>query len=126
MTRPKFLDINDKDQWWDGEQWRNEGSTENEVARSELRKLNMTQQMREDGTRPDGVFKCPRCYKMHFVPDNYDYLCNGCCVTLKTHPKATEKMKQGIRYWNSIASNLDHPEVKARYAERTKLELQND
>ena len=46
MSRPKFLDINDKDQWWDGEQWRNEGSTENEVARSELRKLNMTQQMR--------------------------------------------------------------------------------
>lgn len=119
---PKFLDINEKDQWWDGTQWRNEGKgNEKELIQTDIRKSCMKIDMDIYNTHPDGVFKCPRCYKMHFVPDNYDKLCDGCCAILLTHPKATEKMIAGIKHWQSIAGNLDNPKVKSRYDEREKL-----
>ena len=118
---PKFKDINDKEQWWDGTQWRNIGNTEDEQIKTEYRMQDACEKMRIYNTHPEGVLKCPRCYKMHFLPDNYDNLCDGCCTALLTHPKATEQMITGIKYWRSIAGNLNIPEVKARYDERDKL-----
>jgi hypothetical protein len=122
MAKPKFLEVNEKDQWWDGTTWRNEGEVgSEELTRTNLRKASILENNSLYNTHPDGVIKCPRCYKMHFVPDNYDNLCDGCCTILLSHPKATEKMITGIKYWRSIAGKLDNPEVKARYDERDRL-----
>jgi hypothetical protein len=76
---------------------------------------------RVSNTNRDGVFKCPRCYKKHYVPTNYDYLCDGCVDILLTHPKTMERTLAGIKYWRSIASDNDNPEITARFEERARL-----
>ncbi len=32
---------------------------------------------------PNGYFKCNRCYRKHFVIENFDLLCDGCVQILK-------------------------------------------
>lgn len=36
-----------------------------------------------DSCHPNGYFKCNRCYRKHFIVDNFDLLCDGCVNTLK-------------------------------------------
>lgn len=38
-----------------------------------------------DNCHPNGYFRCPRCYKKHFVVDNFDFLCDGCVSLLTDH-----------------------------------------
>jgi hypothetical protein len=119
---PKFLDVNDENQWYDGTKWRNENDdTVSGCIKSFYIKSEIGKDHEEANCNVDGCFKCPRCYKKHFIPDNYDYLCDGCCRALLTHPKAHEEWIIGIKYWRSIAGRLDLPEVKARYDERDTL-----
>ena len=75
----------------------------------------------------DGCFKCPRCRLMHFTPDNFDLLCDGCCAQLLEHPQATKEMIEGIREWKRVAAEhwraggKKSPQIEERLAMREAM-----
>jgi hypothetical protein len=96
--KPLYRDVNDKGQWWDGRVWRNPAPTDHLVW---LEKYAVHDAA---NCHVDGCFKCPRCRLMHFVPDNFDLLCDGCCNAVLAHPQATQEQIDGIRQWKRMAA----------------------
>lgn len=116
--KPYFGATNDKGQWWDGRDWRNPSNQ----AAEPLRIIETLRNHDRDNCHVDGCFECPRCRKMHFIPDNFDLLCDGCCETVLAHPNATEAMRTGILAWREKARvGKDDVDIAMRLALRESL-----
>ena len=129
---PKYLEKNDKNQWWDGVTWRNLGTSNSKTSVHTYYRM---QAYRIDdklhNTNRDGCFKCPRCYLKHYLPTNYDYLCDFCMELVLTHPKTRQETVQAIQYWKQLAKKIvfkqggvedyGSEEMQARFEERDAL-----
>lgn len=121
--KPAYGAINDIGQWWDSKCWRNwadandaDGSTQDA-----LRILSTTTAHDEKNCHMDGCFECPRCRLTHFIPDNYDLLCDACCSLVLQHPSATGEQIEGIKLWQQKARNYYSPVGDEDISERHKL-----
>lgn len=109
------------DRWFDGFVYRNYDKTDYHrlIERGAMDYLN--------ARHPDGCFNCPRCRFSHYIPDNYDYLCDGCVNVLLVHHAVTEEMLANILEWKIKASTYyridgyKHPDITARIIEREAL-----
>ncbi len=63
-------------------QWRNKSFDTSE----EIHSFEMYQHWFSNNCHPNGYLKCPRCYRKHNVPDNFDLLCDGCEDILVSTP----------------------------------------
>lgn len=57
-----------------------------------------TKEWNENNCHPNGYFKCPRCYRKHNVPDNFDLLCDGCSEALLEYENFSHI--QELKNWN--------------------------
>jgi hypothetical protein len=125
--KPYYGATNDQDQWWDGTTWKNFGHFDPKKGRS----LSVTDILTQFETlrdhdsfncHVDGVFKCPRCRRMHFIPDQFDLLCDGCASICETHPNSSQVIKDGLALWaeKRKAWSTD-PDLLARRKERDRL-----
>lgn len=92
-------------QIWDGKNWQTiphetqSKDKSNEFwTRMMLRQITIGREYEEFNCHQDGVFKCPRCRRTHYLYDNYDLLCDLCSHISEesNYPVATE-----IKKWNS-------------------------
>ncbi len=86
-------------QYFANRAWRKEPKTEKEITEQYLWFKASTQEYIETTRHPDGCFKCSRCKLWHYVPDNYDLLCDPCVSILLNHPKTTPEQLDGIKQW---------------------------
>ena len=92
--KPYYGALNDQNQWFDGTDWK--------AMKGNASVLISFQTLREHDASNcpvDGVFKCPRCRRGHFIPDQYDYLCDGCVAELNVHPATSDEIKAGLAEW---------------------------
>jgi hypothetical protein len=109
--RPYYGSLNDKNQWWDGKNWVTQKKPD------ALKQLTQVKESFLDGCHMDGVFECPRCWRPHFLPDNYDLLCDGCanvCIDLggELKDKIMDFKEKARNYWT--AGGYKDPEITAR------------
>lgn len=52
-----------------------------------------------DSCHPNGYFRCNRCYRKHFIVNNFDLLCDGCVNTLRNDFPDSEPTKKLLE-WN--------------------------
>ena len=116
---------NDKGQWWDGKDWRTLAEEPDKIRQECLRVIEKLKAHDEYNCHVDGCFECPRCRKMHFIPSNFDLLCDGCCQVLLTHPYATKEMLVSIGIWRNMdkrhLSGEYEPDILNRYKIRESL-----
>jgi hypothetical protein len=115
--KPYYGATNEKNQWWDGKNWANSKKTD------DLKRLTQVKESFLDSCHLDGVFECPRCWRPHFLIDNYDLLCDGCadiCIEFGGELKDNIlKFKEKARnYWT--AGGYRDPEITKRLEVRNK------
>lgn len=67
-----------------------------------------------DSCHPNGYFKCNRCYRKHFIVNNFDLLCDGCVNTLINDFPDSEPTKLLLE-WNYDNSIIEE-RIKLRNA----------
>lgn len=106
--------------WWDGRDWRK--WSEHDL----LRIYEILSRHDEDNCHVDGVFKCPRCRKMHYIVSNYDLLCDGCVEICLDSPDCTLEVKNNILEWKEKArkhyQGQRDPDIIILEAKRQELE----
>ena len=55
------------------------------LSQFQIQEKELSLEWLSNNCHPEGVFKCPRCYRHHFVPDNFDILCDGCVEILQDY-----------------------------------------
>lgn len=81
--------------------WRKAPTTDKDFEHQYLWFCTSTQEYVSSTRHPDGCFKCPRCKCYHYVPDNYELLCDTCVSIVIDHPKAKPEQVEGIKLWNN-------------------------
>jgi len=121
--KPQFGSSNNLGQWWDGKTWRKwaEKDDKKESAMECLRLIQTLKEHDENNCHVDGCFKCPRCRRMHFVPVNYDLLCDGCSDLLMAHNEVSDEVRENIVLWRKKARNYFAGNPDADITERFKL-----
>lgn len=95
---PLYGDLNSEGYWWDGHGWRTWGESTHHIVRE---KLFMDSSF---NTHIHGCFTCPRCRRAHFLPDTFDYLCDGCQDVVLSMPDKVHKcVIDGILHWKQMA-----------------------
>lgn len=114
--KPYYGAMNDKNQWFDGTDWKAIKST------SGLSVFETMQGHDASNCHVHGVFTCPRCRRLHFIPDQFDYLCDGCVADLNVHPGTSAEIKAGLEEWALLRTTCySHSKIQARIAERDLL-----
>lgn len=126
--RPPFGAMDDQGRWFDGTDWRKMPMSAATglvaVEHQMLMVLEVLSGHEAAGCHTEGVFKCPRCRRMHFIPDTYDLLCDGCEAIVATHPRATEEQRAGCAAWaERRRAHYTHPDILERVALRDRLML---
>lgn len=85
-----------------------------------IQEKELEQEWLENNCHPNGVFKCNRCYRKHYVPDNFDLLCDGCSSILK------EYHSQGLQFefterFNDWYTNVPENIIRSRMELRQAL-----
>lgn len=95
--------LNDKNQMYDAriKAWINLPQNDiNELKNQYYINSTLSSEWLENNCHEDGVFKCSRCYRKHFIPDNFDFLCDGCVdFLLKEFPQHQASIK--IQEWKN-------------------------
>ena len=130
--KPLYGSVNDSGLWWDGKAWRKwwEEGNGDSVVRHVLRTSSTIISHAEKNCHPDGCFECPRCRLIHFIPDNYDFLCDTCCDILLSHDRTPQDIKDSILSWRSKArkyySGEHDSDIVGRHVLREKMMVSNE
>ena len=65
-----------------------------------------------DSCHPNGYFRCNRCYRKHFIVNNFDLLCDGCVNTLKNDFPNSEPTKMLLNW--TIDDSIISDRIKLR------------
>ena len=78
--KPYYGEENQHGQWWDGKSFRKlpNDNDQKGFVQMAFRRIDYLSSLYEKGCHADGCFTCPRCRMTHFLPTNYDLLCDGC------------------------------------------------
>lgn len=122
--KPYYGATNSDNKWWDGKDWRSlrkdqKNHTFDISSDDWMRMIETLREHDKNNCHVDGVFRCARCRRQHFIPDNFDYLCDGCVSLLQTHPATPANIMEGIATWR--AKDRQDPDIIERYAERQRL-----
>ena len=107
--------------------WRKAPRNIKEVEQQYLWFIASTQEYVETTRHPDGCFKCPRCKCYHYIPDNYELLCDTCVNILLEHINTTTKQLEGIKLWCNkkalywSANRVEDKDIEERLYLRDKL-----
>lgn len=107
--------------------WRKPPVTSQDEAAQYIWFQHSTQEYVLNNKHPDGCFKCPRCKLHHYIPDNYELLCDTCVDIVLTSAKATPKQLEGIKLWQQkkklywSANRVDDKDIEERLLLRDKL-----
>lgn len=88
----------------------------------ELQEQKLSSEWLDNNCHPEGYFKCPRCYRHHFIPDNFDLLCDGCVNILKEY-HAEAYSFEFTELFNSWLANPSADVIKQRMELRNALEV---
>jgi hypothetical protein len=86
-----------------------------------------TQEYVLNNRHPDGCFKCPRCKLHHYIPDNFELLCDTCVDIVLEHSNATPEQVEGIKLWQQkkklywSANRVEDKDIEERLLLRDKL-----
>lgn len=107
--------------------WRKPPTNDRDLDQQYLWFRASTQEYVETNRHPDGCFKCPRCKCYHYIPDNYDLLCDTCVNIVIEHVNTTTKQLEGIKLWcNKKAlywstNRVEDKDIEERLLLRDKL-----
>ena len=129
--KPYYGALNTEGQWWDGQNWKNYSEIDKITGKRVpgiVEFLTFIETLREHNDfncHVDGVFKCPRCRRKHFIPDHFEFLCDGCVTLVLAHPLAPEGALINIPIWQEKArkhrlGELDS-DIVSRCIERDRL-----
>jgi hypothetical protein len=110
-----FLDQNEHGQYWDGKNWRNPDDND------DVRVHSIVSDHERCNCHFDGCFVCPRCRKNHFIPDNFDLLCDACAEIVLFHPNASDDFRNNIITWREKAQNHYSGKLDSDILERMKI-----
>lgn len=130
INKPWYGAINSDGKWFDGKNWvncvaQNTKTINTDYYEQFLKQKTKLNESFDNGCHIDGVFECPRCWRPHFIIDNFDLLCDGCSEIVVSHINATEEQIIGIQLFKEKAkkhySGLLDPDILARKNERDIL-----
>lgn len=123
--KPYYGATNEHGQWFDGKTWRSLEVVRGVATFSVTSILQICETLRNHDAancHTDGVFRCPRCWRKHFICDTYDYLCDGCVSALLIHTNTPPEVLAGIAEWKVKRGNhLTDPDIAAKMKERQEL-----
>jgi hypothetical protein len=127
--RPLYGSLNDKGQWFDGKDWRSWADSKSEdfekkVAQETFRIWETLKRHDEKNCHVDGIFECPRCRYKHYIPDNFELLCDGCVSVIEEHPNASPEQLSGIALWK-IKARLGRADLDIAEMYQKRDELMN-
>lgn len=102
-------------------QWKNIPQNALEAQQYDLKEKEIGLEWFLNNCHPEGVFFCNRCYRKHFVPDNFDLLCDGCSDILKDYHSQGFSFEFTERF-NDWYANVPSNVVKARIELRERLD----
>ena len=121
----------DNNSFWAGAtgnmSWRKPPVTDTEWGKQFCWFQHSTQEYVLNNRHPDGCFKCPRCKLYHYIPDNYELLCDTCVNIVLKHSNATPEQIEGIKLWQQkkklywSANRVKDKDIEARLLLRDKL-----
>lgn len=125
---PYYMEENQLGQYWDGKSFVKNPKSDSEFNRLFLRNLTIMKEHDENNCHIDGVFKCPRCWRKHYIVSNYDLLCDGCADLVSKI--GSDFVKNNIEIWKNMGkkyfSNIYIPEIRIRILARDMLEAKLD
>lgn len=102
-------------------QWRNVPKDLLDFKQYIFKEKEVKSEWLENNCHPNGVLFCPRCYRKHFIPDNFDFLCDGCTHVLKDYHSMGLQFEFTERF-NTWYSNVPEGEVTTRIKLREALD----
>lgn len=115
--------IDNKQQQFDARtyQWKNVPTNTLAFSQYTKQESGMQEEWFNNNCHPEGLFFCNRCYRKHYVPDNFDLLCDGCTEVLKDYHS------QGFSFdftdqFNLWYTNIPQDVIEARIELRQALD----
>lgn len=101
-------------------QWKVIPTNPTQFLQYTLQEKELESEWLENNCHSNGFLKCPRCYRKHNVPDNFDFLCDGCCNILQQYHREGHSFEFTERFnlWNT---NVSREDCQSRMNLRTSL-----